>query len=90
MNNEPKWKTVLQPFAGQYATLIRDIDVYCRESDDDELTDFIEMTRQPSQTNCWWAIFAVALIARDQAEVELYRRTRARVSAGSGTPGGEK
>lgn len=83
-----KFKTLLEPFgdiwlwytspftglpSGSVRTRIR---TQLQAMSDDELRALRRAARYPSRTNCWWAIYEVAPIVREEATRILEARRR--------------
>ena len=69
-----KWVTQLQPFAERLAELR----VYARTSleqqDDKGLKAIQDACRKPTSTNCWWAIYQVTDVVKEEAHSILFKR----------------
>jgi len=72
--NQHSWKTDLRPFADRYADLATSINNEIAVCSDAELTRLSIAVDQPSQSNCWWAVYAVAPIVRRAVSEERFRR----------------
>lgn len=74
MATEPDWKSALRPYADQYAALITRIENDLEEMTDEQLAALEAQLDEPSESNCWWAIYDVAGLLRKYRNDEDYRR----------------
>lgn len=70
------WKAKLAPMANDYSAMVDAIIRLCAMSTDEGLVSLLDASRQPTQTNCWWATYAVAPIVQEEAKREQYRRAQ--------------
>lgn len=75
------WADRLDPFARLYATMEAGISADLEAMTDAELSKTLAATRRPTQTNAWWATYAVAPIVAELVREERERRRMARKEA---------